>query len=277
MNLGDMGAEIIKIERPGSGDDTRGWGPPFAGTEAAYFLGVNRNKRSVTLDIKDPRGLGILKKLITSADVLIENFKPGTLDRWGISSEWLERNAPRVIHCQITGYGERGPKGGMPGYDFLPHYQMIPSGEGEELRMHSVDEGESETVILCLHGEPTWSYLYRKMIPLFVAAGFRAVAPDLVGFGRSDKPADRKDYTYQRHVDWMTEFLDAVDLRHITLVGQDWGGLIGLRLGLDPRPAQRVPVIFFNDFFDAETENFKSVFRRLKPDYLDAMRADIQP
>jgi succinate---hydroxymethylglutarate CoA-transferase len=119
MNLGDMGAEIIKIERPGSGDDTRGWGPPFAGTEAAYFLGVNRNKRSVTLDLKDPRGLDILKKMLTQADVLIENFKIGTLDRWGITAEWLKENAPQVVHCQITGYGDRGPKGGMPGYDFL--------------------------------------------------------------------------------------------------------------------------------------------------------------
>ena len=119
MNLGDMGAEIIKIERPGTGDDTRAWGPPFAGTEAAYFVGVNRNKRSVTLNMKDPRGLEILKKMLVEADVLIENFKPGTLDRLGITSEWLEQNAPRVVHCQISGYGERGPKGGMPGYDFL--------------------------------------------------------------------------------------------------------------------------------------------------------------
>ncbi|MDH5748617.1 MAG: CoA transferase [Rhodospirillales bacterium] len=119
MNLGDMGAEIIKVERPGSGDDTRAWGPPFAGTEAAYFLGVNRNKRSVTLNLKDPRGLDILKKMLTQADVLIENFKTGTLDRWGITAEWLEQNAPQVVHCQITGYGDRGPKGGMPGYDFL--------------------------------------------------------------------------------------------------------------------------------------------------------------
>ncbi|MBT7768896.1 MAG: CoA transferase [Rhodospirillales bacterium] len=134
MNLGDMGAEIIKIERPGSGDDTRGWGPPFAGTEAAYFLGVNRNKRSVTLDLKDPRGLDILKKMLTQADVLIENFKIGTLDRWGITAEWLEQNAPQVVHCQITGYGDRGPKGGMPGYDFLLQAEsglMSISGEVE--------------------------------------------------------------------------------------------------------------------------------------------------
>ena len=119
MNLGDMGAEIIKIEQPGKGDDTRAWGPPFAGPEAAYFLGVNRNKKSVTLNLKDERGLGILKTLIKGADVLIENFKAGTLEKWGITSEWMAENAPQVVHCQITGYGEKGPKAGMPGYDFL--------------------------------------------------------------------------------------------------------------------------------------------------------------
>jgi len=119
MNLGDMGAEVIKVERPGSGDDTRAWGPPFAGTEAAYFLGVNRNKRSLTLNLKEARGLEILKSLLTEADVLIENFKTGTLDGWGITAAWLAENAPQVVHCEITGYGEKGPKGGMPGYDFL--------------------------------------------------------------------------------------------------------------------------------------------------------------
>ena len=119
MNLGDMGAEIIKIEQPGKGDDTRAWGPPFAGPEAAYFLGVNRNKKSVTLDLKHPRGLEILKTLIKGADVLIENFKAGTLEKWGLTRDWMEENAPQVVHTQITGYGEKGPKAGMPGYDFL--------------------------------------------------------------------------------------------------------------------------------------------------------------
>ena len=123
MNLGDMGAEIIKIGQPGKGDDTRAWGPPFAGGsesgEAAYFLGVNRNKKSVTLDLKDPRGLDILKTLIKGADVLVENFKAGTLEKWGLTREWMEANAPQVVHTQITGYGEKGPKAGMPGYDFL--------------------------------------------------------------------------------------------------------------------------------------------------------------
>jgi succinate--hydroxymethylglutarate CoA-transferase len=119
MNLGDMGAEIIKIERPGAGDDTRRWGPPFVESEAAYFLGINRNKSSVTLDLKKPKGQKILKTLLKSADVVIDNFKVGTLDKWGITDEWREAHAPRLVHCSITGYGEKGPKGGMPGYDFL--------------------------------------------------------------------------------------------------------------------------------------------------------------
>ena len=133
MNLGDMGAEIIKIEQPGKGDDTRGWGPPFAGGESAYFLGINRGKKSVTLDLKDVRGLGILKRLLTGGDVLIDNFKPGTLAKLGITGDWLSENAPQIIHCQISGYGEKGPKGGMPGYDFLLQAESgLMSITGEE-------------------------------------------------------------------------------------------------------------------------------------------------
>ncbi|WP_420012831.1 haloalkane dehalogenase [Tateyamaria sp.] len=119
----------------------------------------------------------------------------------------------------------------LPGYDFAPNYTQIDDGEGGELRVHHLDEGPRDAApILCMHGEPTWSYLYRKMIPVFVAAGHRVVALDLVGFGKSDKPAERSDYTYQRHVDWMTAWLEQQDLRGVTLVCQDWGGLIGLRL-----------------------------------------------
>ena len=114
----------------------------------------------------------------------------------------------------------------LPGYAFEPHYVEV-----DGLRVHYVDEGPaSAEPVLMLHGEPSWSYLYRKMIPIITAAGYRAVAPDLVGFGRSDKPSRREDYTYQRHVNWMRGVLEALDLRHITLVCQDWGGLIGLRL-----------------------------------------------
>ena len=117
---------------------------------------------------------------------------------------------------------------GLVDYDFPPNYLDIASGS---LRLHYVDEGPREAApVLMLHGEPSWSYLYRHMIPIFTAAGHRAVAPDLIGFGKSDKPTKRSDYTYQTHVDWMTEWLTALNLTDITLVCQDWGGLIGLRL-----------------------------------------------
>ncbi len=117
---------------------------------------------------------------------------------------------------------------GLPGYPFAPHYVEIDGG----IRVHYVDEGPTDgTTVLLLHGEPSWSYLYRRMIPVLVEAGLRAVAPDLVGFGRSDKPSRRDDYTYLRHVDWMRDALfDRLGLDRVVLVGQDWGGLIGLRL-----------------------------------------------
>jgi haloalkane dehalogenase len=119
----------------------------------------------------------------------------------------------------------------LPGYPFAPHYTEVPDGEGGTLRIHQVEEGPADgETILCLHGQPTWSYLYRKMIPVFVEAGFRVLAPDFVGFGRSDKPTSIDDYTYARHVQWMSSWLEAVDLRDANLFCQDWGGLIGLRL-----------------------------------------------
>ena len=120
----------------------------------------------------------------------------------------------------------------LPGFPFAPHYVDVADGEGGGLRVHHLDEGPAGApVVLLLHGEPSWSYLYRTMIPVLVAAGLRCVAPDLVGFGRSDKPARQADYTYARHVEWMREALfDHLDLTGVTLVGQDWGGLIGLRL-----------------------------------------------
>ncbi len=116
-------------------------------------------------------------------------------------------------------------------YAFDPNYVEIDDSEGGKLRVHYVDEGSRDAdPVLMMHGEPTWSYLYRHMIPRFVAAGHRAIAPDLVGFGKSDKPTERSDYTYARHVFWMGEVLRHLNLRNITLFCQDWGGLIGLRL-----------------------------------------------
>ena len=115
-------------------------------------------------------------------------------------------------------------------FPYAPRYVEVADPDGGALRMHYVDAGPPQAApILCLHGQPTWSYLYRKMIPPLADAGHRVVAPDFIGFGRSDKPAERSDYTYARHVDWLKSFLDALDLNDITLFCQDWGGLIGLR------------------------------------------------
>src|SRR5262249_45036974 len=121
-----------------------------------------------------------------------------------------------------------------PGYPFAPHYLDVPDDEGGSLRMHYVDEGPPEAdPVLLLHGEPSWSFLYRRMIPVITGARLRAVAPDLAGVGRSAKPSKRADYTYQRHVDWMRSLLEGLALQRVTLFGQDWGGLIGLRLAAE--------------------------------------------
>ncbi len=119
MMLGDMGADIVKVEPPGAGDDTRTWGPPFVAGEAAYFLGANRNKRSLTLNLAAPAGQAVLRKLVERADVLIDNFKLGTLAKWGFTDAWFDEHAPRLVRCQITGYGSSGPKAQLPGYDFI--------------------------------------------------------------------------------------------------------------------------------------------------------------
>ncbi len=119
----------------------------------------------------------------------------------------------------------------LPDYPFAPHYTEVPDGEGGKLRIHHLDEGPKEGPgILCLHGQPTWSYLYRHMIPILNASGLRVLAPDLVGYGRSDKPTRLEDYTYQNQVDWFNAWLVQNDLQNLTFFGQDWGGLIGLRL-----------------------------------------------
>lgn len=117
----------------------------------------------------------------------------------------------------------------LPDFPYEPHYMQVG-----ELRLAYLDEGPRDgATVLLLHGEPTWGYLYRKMIPPLVDAGLRVVVPDLIGFGRSDKPARIDDYSYQRHVDWVRTFIEALDLRGITLFGQDWGSLIGLRLAAE--------------------------------------------
>lgn len=140
----------------------------------------------------------------------------------------------------------RTPEGrfeNLPGYDFAPHYAELPNPVGEgTLRMHYVDEGPSEgPVVLMVHGEPAWSYLYRKMIPVFAAAGLRAIAVDQIGFGKSDKLTFAPDYTFERHIEWLRALVLQLDLRDITLVCQDWGGPIGLGvLAREPERFSRV-------------------------------------
>ena len=118
----------------------------------------------------------------------------------------------------------------LPDYPFSAKYSEVGGG----MKMHYVDEGPADAhPVLMLHGEPSWSYLYRKMIPVFVQHQFRAIAPDLIGFGKSDKPTDKSAYSYQSHLEWLSQFIENLDLQHITLFAQDWGGLLGLRIMLE--------------------------------------------
>lgn len=124
MLLADMGADVVKVERPGAGDDTRAYGPPFLNGESAYFLSINRNKRSLTLNLKKSEALDVLGKLISTADVLVENFRPGTMEDFGYGYEKVQEMNPRLVFCSISGFGHSGPKSELPGYD------LIIQGEG---------------------------------------------------------------------------------------------------------------------------------------------------
>ena len=119
MFLGDLGAEVVKVEQPGVGDDTRGWGPPFTGGESAYFLCVNRNKKSVTVDLKSKEGVALLRRLAERADVLIENFRPGTMERLGLGEKELRAINPKLIYASLSGFGADGPMSDAPGYDLI--------------------------------------------------------------------------------------------------------------------------------------------------------------
>ncbi|KAM4533929.1 succinyl-CoA:glutarate CoA-transferase isoform 2-T2 [Odontesthes bonariensis] len=119
MILGDLGAEVIKVERPGAGDDTRAWGPPFVGSESVYFLSVNRNKKSIAVDLKHPRGAEIIQQLAGVCDVLVENYLPGKLPQMGLGYDRLSRVNPQLIYCSISGYGQTGPQSQSPGYDSI--------------------------------------------------------------------------------------------------------------------------------------------------------------
>ena len=135
MMLADMGARVIKVEQPGKGDDTRGWGPPFQNGESSYFLSVNRNKESLTLNFKQPEGRRVLDKLIASADVLVENFRPGTLERQGLGYDAVSALHPRLVYCSISGFGQTGPRRSEPGYD------AVMQGEGGLMSITGPDGG----------------------------------------------------------------------------------------------------------------------------------------
>ena len=119
MFLGDLGADVVKVEQPDTGDDTRGWGPPFAGGESAYFLSINRNKRSLALDLKSKRAVELLRQLVKVADVVIENFRPGTMERFGLAEQDLRKLNPQLIYASLTGFGANGPMSHWPGYDLI--------------------------------------------------------------------------------------------------------------------------------------------------------------
>ena len=140
MQLADMGARVIKVEQPGSGDDTRGWGPPFVSGESAYFLSINRNKESLTLDLKHPRAGEVLTPLLARADVLVENFRPGTMERLGLGYEQLASRYPRLVYCSISGFGQTGPRRREAGYDAVVQAEgglmsITGSADGQAYRL----------------------------------------------------------------------------------------------------------------------------------------------
>ncbi|MBZ5556667.1 MAG: CoA transferase [Acidobacteriia bacterium] len=135
MLLADMGARVIKIEQPGKGDDTRAWGPPFLEGESAYFLSINRNKESVTLDFKQPEGQAVLRQLVAKADVVVENFRPGTLTKLGFDYASLAAQYPRLVYCSVSGFGHTGPRQNEPGYD------AVMQAEGGLMSITGAPEG----------------------------------------------------------------------------------------------------------------------------------------
>lgn len=136
MMLGDLGADVIKVERPDGGDQTRAWGPPHLGDESAYYLSINRNKRSLTLNLKSEQGREIIKQLVKKGDVLIENFRPGGMESFGLGYEDLKQLNPRLIYCSITGYGQTGP------WKHRPAYDIILQGEGGLMSITGEEKGE---------------------------------------------------------------------------------------------------------------------------------------
>jgi haloalkane dehalogenase len=164
----------------------------------------------------------------------------------------------------------------LPDFGYEPRYADVPDGAGGSLRVAWVEDGPADgEPVLLLHGEPSWSFLYRRMIPPLAAGGLRVIAPDLVGFGRSDKPVRREDHSYARHVEWMRHLVeDVLDLRAVTLVGQDWGGLIGLRLAAE-HPDRFARLVAANTGLPTGDHPMPEVWHRFKDAMTNAPQIDI--
>ncbi|MCL4118860.1 UNVERIFIED_CONTAM: hypothetical protein GTU68_058871 [Idotea baltica] len=154
MILGDLGAEIIKVEKPNTGDDTRAWGPPFIGKESCYFFSVNRNKKSIVVDLKKPSGINVIKNIAQKSDVLVENFVPGVMDRLGLGYDSMQLVAPRLIYSSITGYGRTGPYKNRAGYD------VLAASIGGLLGVTGPKDGEPSKVGVAMTDLATGLYLH---------------------------------------------------------------------------------------------------------------------
>jgi haloalkane dehalogenase len=164
----------------------------------------------------------------------------------------------------------------LPDFGYEPHYTLVPDQDGGSLRMAWVEDGPADgEPVLLLHGEPSWSYLYRTMLPVLAAAGLRVIAPDLVGFGRSDKPTRQDDHSFARHVEWVRFLVeDVLDLRGVTLVGQDWGGLIGLRLAAE-RPDRFARIVAANTGLPTGDHPMPDIWHRFRETIQTAPEIDI--
>lgn len=163
MNLADMGAGVIKVETPGSGDDTRHWGPPFLNGESTYFLSINRGKKSVTLNLKDPRGKELLHRLLERADVLVENFRPGTLERLSFGYSTLAARYPALIYASVSGYGSNGPRASEPGYD------VIVQGESGVMSVTGFPEGPPMKMGISIADIITGMYAFQGILLALIA------------------------------------------------------------------------------------------------------------
>jgi crotonobetainyl-CoA:carnitine CoA-transferase CaiB-like acyl-CoA transferase len=192
MLAADMGARVVKIEHPVRGDDTRAWGPPFLGTESAYFLSVNRNKESVAIDFKSPDGRQILERLIAGADVLVENFRPGTLDDLGLDYETLSATHPRLIYVSISGFGQTGPRRGEAGYD------AVIQGEGGLMSVTGVPEGPPVRLGVAVADLAAGLFAFQGMLLALIARG-RTGRGQLVDVALLDSVAALLTYQASRY------------------------------------------------------------------------------